>query len=62
EQHMEARGSYYPAYRNKEGLDAPYHNVIAHRLPQKAKFYLVPSLSPMTTRRPGTCRGSSPLR
>nr|WP_122677807.1 lipase family protein [Pseudomonas viridiflava] len=46
EQHMEARGSYYPAYRNKEGLDAPYHNVIAHQLPHKAKFYLVPSLSP----------------
>ena len=46
EQHMQERGSHYPAYRNKEGLGAPYHTTIARRLPEKAKFYLVPSLSP----------------
>lgn len=46
EQHMQTRGSQYPAYRSKEGLGAPYHTTIARRLPVKAKFYLVPSLSP----------------
>lgn len=46
DQHVEQRGSQYPAYRNKEGLGAPYHTTIARRLPEKAKFYLVPSLSP----------------
>lgn len=46
EQHTQQRGSHYPAYRNKEGLGAPYYNTIARRLPQKAKLYLVPSLSP----------------
>jgi hypothetical protein len=47
EQHIEQRGSHYPAYRNKDGLGAPYHTTIAHRLPEKAKLYLVPSLSPV---------------
>ncbi|MGN8278695.1 lipase family protein [Pseudomonas sp. SMN5] len=46
EQHVRERGSSYPAYRNKDGLGAPYHNAISRRLPRKAKFYLVPSLSP----------------
>ncbi|MCP1446061.1 hypothetical protein J3D54_005193 [Pseudomonas sp. GGS8] len=45
EQHTQQRGSQYPAYRNKEGLGAPYYTSIASRLPEKAKFYLVPSLS-----------------
>ncbi|WP_176517318.1 lipase family protein [Pseudomonas faucium] len=44
EQHVQRRGSQYPAYRNKEGLGAPYHTTISHRLPEKAKLYLVPSL------------------
>jgi len=46
EQHLQQRGSHYPAYRNKEGLGAPYHTTITYRLPEKAKLYLVPSLSP----------------
>jgi hypothetical protein len=46
EQHVNERGSDYPAYRNKEGLGAPYHNTIAHRLQEKAKLYLVPHLDP----------------
>ncbi|MCX2900424.1 lipase family protein [Pseudomonas mandelii] len=46
EQHLQTRGSDYPAYRNKDGLGAPYHNKIARRLPEKAKLYLVPSLGP----------------
>jgi hypothetical protein len=46
EQHMELRGSQYPAYRNKEGLGAPYRTTITRRLQEKAKLYLVPSLSP----------------
>ncbi|MDI3392326.1 lipase family protein [Pseudomonas sp. V98_8] len=46
EQHMELRGSQYPAYRNKEGLGAPYHTTVTRRLLEKAKLYLVPSLSP----------------
>ncbi|MHC8314062.1 lipase family protein [Pseudomonas sp. LB3P31] len=46
EQHLQTRGSDYPAYRNKDGLGAPYHNTIARRLPEKAKLYLVPSLGP----------------
>ncbi|RON51541.1 lipase family protein [Pseudomonas frederiksbergensis] len=45
DQHRQARGSHYPAYRNKDGLGAPYHTTIARRLPEKTKFYLVPSLS-----------------
>ncbi|WP_223543510.1 lipase family protein [Pseudomonas sp. GL-B-12] len=46
EQHTRQRGSSYPAYRNKDGLGAPYHTTIAYRLSEKVKFYLVPSLSP----------------
>jgi len=46
EQHTRRRGSPYPAYRNKDGLGAPYHTTIAYRLSEKVKFYLVPSLSP----------------
>ncbi|MCP2020220.1 UNVERIFIED_ORG: hypothetical protein J2Y76_001135 [Pseudomonas reinekei] len=46
EQHVNERGSDYPAYRNKEGLGAPYHNTIAYRLQEKAKLYLVPHLDP----------------
>ncbi|MCW8276430.1 lipase family protein [Pseudomonas sp. PCH199] len=46
EQHVHERGSDYPAYRNKEGLGAPYHNSIAYRLQEKAKLYLVPHLDP----------------
>ncbi|MGN8278693.1 hypothetical protein [Pseudomonas sp. SMN5] len=46
EQHVRERGSSYPAYRNKDRLGAPYYNPISRRLPHKAKFYLVPSLSP----------------
>ena len=44
EQHALQRGSPYPAYRNKEGLGAPYYNEVARRLPKTAKLYLVPSL------------------
>ncbi|MGA3797678.1 lipase family protein [Pseudomonas fluorescens] len=46
EQHTLRQGSSYPAYRNKDGLGAPYHTTIAYRLSEKVKFYLVPSLSP----------------
>jgi hypothetical protein len=46
EQHVHKRGSDYPAYRNKEGLGAPYYETIAHRLQEKAKLYLVPHLDP----------------
>ncbi|WP_137807878.1 lipase family protein [Pseudomonas sp. G(2018)] len=46
EQHVNQRGSDYPAYRNKEGLGAPYHSTIAYRLQEKAKLYLVPHLDP----------------
>lgn len=45
-QHTQERASQYPAYRNKEGLGAPYYNTIARRLPERTKLYLVPSLSP----------------
>jgi len=44
DQHVQRRGSQYPAYLNKEGLGAPYHTTISHRLQEKAKLYLVPSL------------------
>jgi hypothetical protein len=44
-QHTRRQGSSYPAYRNKDGLGAPYHTTIAYRLSEKVKFYLVPSLS-----------------
>jgi hypothetical protein len=46
EQHIRQQGSQFPAYRNKDGLGAPYSNTIAYRLSEKAKLYLVPSLSP----------------
>jgi len=44
DQHIQRRGSQYPAYLNKEGLGAPYHTTISHRLQEKTKLYLVPSL------------------
>lgn len=47
EQHSLQRGSNYPAYRSKEGLGAPYYSTVARRLPEKAKLYLVPGLSPV---------------
>lgn len=46
EQHTREQGSPYPAYRSKDGLGAPYYTTISYRLSEKAKFYLVPSLSP----------------
>lgn len=46
EQHVRQQGSRYPAYRSKDGLGAPYYNKIARRLSEKAKLFLVPSLSP----------------
>ncbi len=46
EQHMSEQGSRYPAYRNKEGLGAPYYTTVTRRLMEKTKLYLVPSLSP----------------
>lgn len=45
DQHLASRGSSYPAYRNKEGLGAPYHNTITQRLPHRTRIYLVPSLN-----------------
>ncbi|NWA03808.1 lipase family protein [Pseudomonas gingeri] len=45
DQHRQSQGSHYPAYRNKDGLGAPYHTTISYRLPEVAKLYLVPSLS-----------------
>ncbi|VVQ17397.1 hypothetical protein PS938_04413 [Pseudomonas fluorescens] len=47
EQHTRQQGSQYPAFRSKDGLGAPYYNTIARRLSEKAKLYLVPSLSPV---------------
>lgn len=44
-QHIQERGSQFPAYMNKEGLGAPYHTVVARRLPHQAKLYVVPALS-----------------
>lgn len=44
DQHVQRRSSQFPAYLNKEGLGAPYHTTISHRLQEKAKLYLVPSL------------------
>ncbi|WP_236236035.1 lipase family protein [Pseudomonas faucium] len=44
DQHVQRRGSQFPAYLNKEGLGAPYHTTVSHRLQEKAKLYLVPSL------------------
>jgi hypothetical protein len=45
DQHLESRGSHYPAARNKEGLGAPYHSTITTRLPHRTRIYLVPSLN-----------------
>ena len=45
DQHVESRGSNYPAYRGKEGLGAPYHTTILTRLPHRTRIYLVPSLN-----------------
>jgi len=44
DQHLEERGSTFPAYRSKDGIDAPYYNKVARRLSKVAKLYLVPSL------------------
>ena len=53
EQHIQRRGSSYPAYRNKDGLGAPYYSTISRQLSHKAKFYLVPSLSPTQEQQAG---------
>jgi hypothetical protein len=45
QQHTQSRGSDFPAYRNKDGLGAPYHTTITTRLREQAKLHLVPSLS-----------------
>jgi hypothetical protein len=45
DQHMQSRGSSYPAYRSKDGLGAPYYNTIKTRLPERPNLYLVPSLN-----------------
>jgi len=45
DQHVESRGSHYPAARNKEGLGAPYHTTVLKRLPHRTHVYLVPSLN-----------------
>ncbi len=45
DQHLASQGSSYPAYRNKDGLGAPYHNTITQRLPHRTRIYLVPSLN-----------------
>jgi len=44
-QHLASRGSSYPSHRNRDGLDAPYHNITLLRLPERTRIYLVPSLS-----------------
>lgn len=44
-QHAETQGLRYPSYRSKSSADAPYYTNISRRLPEKAKLYLVPSLS-----------------
>jgi pimeloyl-ACP methyl ester carboxylesterase len=45
EQHMQSRGSSYPAYRSKDGLGAPYYNTVKTRLPERPNLYLVPSIN-----------------
>jgi pimeloyl-ACP methyl ester carboxylesterase len=45
EQHMQRRGSSYPAYRSKDGLGAPYYNTVKTRLPERPNLYLVPSIN-----------------
>ena len=44
-QHIQEKGSRFPAYRSKEGLGAPYYTTVSRRLPERAKLFLVPSLS-----------------
>jgi len=44
-QHIQERGSQFPAYMSKEGLGAPYHTKVSRRLPHRAKLYVVPALS-----------------
>ncbi|MDU9393619.1 lipase family protein [Pseudomonas sp. zfem002] len=44
-QHIQERGSIYPAYRNKDGLGAPYYTAVSRQLQHKTKLYLVPALS-----------------
>jgi len=43
EQHQEQSFTSYPAYRNPQGQ--PYRSTISYKLHEKAKLYLVPSLS-----------------
>jgi hypothetical protein len=43
EQHQQQEITPYPAYRKPDGT--PYRSTIAYELPEKAKLYLVPSLS-----------------
>jgi hypothetical protein len=43
EQHQEQSITPYPAYRNPQGQ--PYRSAISYKLQEKAKLYLVPSLS-----------------
>ncbi|VVO40515.1 lipase family protein [Pseudomonas fluorescens] len=43
EQHTEQPGTQYPAYRNPQGV--PYRSIITRQLQEKARLYLVPSLS-----------------
>jgi hypothetical protein len=45
EQHMQSRGSSYPAYRSKDGLGAPYYDTVKTRLPERPNLYLVPSIN-----------------
>jgi len=42
-QHQQQEITPYPAYRKPDGT--PYRSTIAYELPEKAKLYLVPSLS-----------------
>lgn len=44
-QHVQERGSQFAAYRSKDGLGAPYYTTVSRRLPERAKLFLVPSLS-----------------
>ncbi|MGE6386717.1 lipase family protein [Pseudomonas sp. NPDC078416] len=53
EQHIQSRGSSYPAYRNKDGLGAPYYNTIKTRLPVRSNLYLVPSINKTLSEKSG---------
>ncbi|MNF45649.1 Lipase (class 3) [compost metagenome] len=55
EQHVEEPGTSYPAYRNPQG--APYRSTITYRLQEKAKLYLVPSLSEAADRQAEQAHG-----